>query len=87
MLLGLFADASVNPVGVDGLFLGGGLGLFGEQVLAVAVVFAFSFVVSGAIGLVLKAVLPGGIRVIDDEEASGLDLALHSENAYAHDCA
>ena len=50
ILLGLFADASVNAAGTDGVFFGGGWGLFGEQVLAVAVVFAFSFVVSGIIG-------------------------------------
>ena len=38
LLLGLFADASVNPAGTDGVFFGGGWGLFGEQVLAVGVV-------------------------------------------------
>ena len=54
ILLGLFADASVNAAGKDGVFFGGGWGLFGEQVLAVAVVLAFSFVVSGCIGLVLE---------------------------------
>ena len=48
ILLGLFADASVNAAGSDGVFFGGGWSLFGEQVLAVAVVLAFSFVVSAA---------------------------------------
>jgi Amt family ammonium transporter len=83
ILLGLFADASVNPAGADGLFFGGGWGLFGEQVLAVAVVFAFSFVVSALIGLGLRAVLPRGIRVCEDEEQLGLDLTQHSETGYA----
>jgi Amt family ammonium transporter len=85
VLLGLFADASVNPAGADGVFFGGGWHLFGEQVLAVGVVFAFSFIVSGAIGLVLMRVLPGGIRVSEEDETGGLDLALHSETAYAHE--
>jgi Amt family ammonium transporter len=85
VLLGLFADANVNPAGTDGVFSGGGWHLFGEQVLAVAVVFVFSFVMSGAIGIVLKRLLPGGIRVSEEEEYGGLDLALHSETAYAHD--
>jgi Amt family ammonium transporter len=85
ILLGLFADASVNPAGADGVFLGGGWHLFGEQVLAVAVVFAFSFIGTGVIAVVLSRLLPGGIRVTDEAEAGGLDLALHSENAYAHD--
>ena len=83
VVLGLFADASVNPAGKDGLFLGGGWGLLGEQVIAVAAVFAFSFVVSGLIGMVLKAVLPKGIRVTDDEESTGLDLTQHSETGYS----
>ena len=38
VLLGLFADAAVNPAGKDGVFFGGGWSLFGEQVLAVGVV-------------------------------------------------
>ena len=85
ILLGLFADASVNPHGADGVLYGGGWHLFGEQVLAVTVVFAFSFVVSGAIALVLDRVLRDGIRVSDDDEAIGLDLTMHSETAYAHE--
>jgi ammonium transporter, Amt family len=83
VLLGLFADASVNEAGKDGAFFGGGWGLFGEQVLAVVVVLVFSFVVSYAIGWVLKTVLPGGLRVSEEDEDSGLDLTQHSETGYA----
>ena len=83
ILLGLFADAAVNPAGADGVFAGGGWGLFGEQVLAVAVVFVFSFVVSYLIGLALSAVLPRGIRATEEEEQIGLDLTQHSETGYA----
>jgi Amt family ammonium transporter len=82
VLLGLFADQSVNAAGKDGAFFGGGWGLFGEQVLAVAVVLAFSFVVSGIIGFVLKTLLPKGIRVTEEEEQTGLDLTQHSEVSY-----
>jgi Amt family ammonium transporter len=83
ILLGLFADASVNSAGRDGAFFGGGWGLFGEQVLAVTVVLVFSFVVSSIIGVVLNAVIPRGIRVDADEEEQGLDLTQHSEQGYA----
>ncbi len=83
ILLGLFADASVNPAGKDGVFFGGGWSLFGEQVLAVAVVLGFSFVVSAAIGLVLRAFMPSGIRVTAEDEQTGLDLTQHSETGYA----
>ena len=83
ILLGLFADAAVNPAGRDGVFFGGGWGLFGEQVLAVVVVLVFSFVVSAVIGIALRAFLPGGIRVTEEEEQMGLDLTQHSETGYA----
>jgi Amt family ammonium transporter len=83
VLLGLFADASVNAAGKDGVFYGGGWGLFGEQVLAVAVVMVFSFVASYAIAVVLKLFLPGGIRVNEEDEETGLDLTLHTETGYA----
>jgi Amt family ammonium transporter len=65
------------------VFFGGGWELFGEQVLAVIVVMAFSFVVTGVIALVLKAVLPKGIKASEEEEQIGLDLTQHSETGYA----
>jgi Amt family ammonium transporter len=83
ILLGLFADASINPAGKDGVFFGGGWGLFGEQVLAVGFVMVFSFVVSAAIGYVLRAFMPKGIRVTEEEEQQGLDITEHSETGYA----
>ncbi|MGH9279384.1 MAG: ammonium transporter [Acidimicrobiales bacterium] len=83
VLLGLFADAAVNEAGKDGLFAGGGAGLLGEQILAVVVVGVFSFAVSMVIALVLKNVLPGGIRASQEDEETGLDLTQHSETGYA----
>ncbi len=81
--VGLFADDAVNELAVDGLFLGGGASLLGEQILAVVVVAAFSFLVSYGIAVLLKTVLPGGIRVTEEEEYTGLDLTQHSETGYA----
>jgi Amt family ammonium transporter len=49
----------------------------------VVAVFAFSFVVSLGIGLVLKALLPKGIRVSEEDEERGLDLTQHSETGYS----
>jgi Amt family ammonium transporter len=83
VMLGLFADSAVNEAGQDGAFFGGGFGLFGEQVLAVVVVAAFSFFVSLAIGWALQKALPKGIRVTPEEEDTGLDLTQHSETGYA----
>ncbi len=81
ILLGFFADTAINPAGRDGLFIGGGAGLLGEQVLAAFVTLAFSFVVSFAIAKVIDLTI--GLRVDEDVEAEGLDLALHAEVAYS----
>jgi ammonium transporter, Amt family len=83
LLLGFFADATINPAGVDGVFQGGGFSLFGEQVLAVVATMAWSFVVTFGIVFVLSKVLPGGIRVSEEDEETGLDLTQHSETGYA----
>jgi Amt family ammonium transporter len=83
ILLGLFADAGVNSAGKDGVFFGGGWSLLTEQIIAVAAVFAFSFLMSLVIGLFLKAVLPKGIRASEDEEEQGLDVTQHSETGYS----
>jgi Amt family ammonium transporter len=83
LLLGFFADAGVNSAGHDGVFLGGGFELLGEQMLAVTATLVYSFVVTLLICLVLKRVLRGGLRVSDDDEEVGLDLTMHSEVGYA----
>jgi Amt family ammonium transporter len=85
LLLGFFADTAVNAAARDGVLQGGGFGLLGEQALAVGVTIVFSFVVTFIICKVLDAVLPGGLRVSDEDEETGLDLTLHSEVAYASD--
>jgi Amt family ammonium transporter len=43
----------------------------------------YSFVVTLVLCLVLNRVLPGGLRVSEDDEETGLDLALHSEVGYS----
>ncbi len=85
LLLGFFADATINPAGADGVFLGGGFGLFGEQVLAVVATMVWSFALTFGIVFVLSKVLPGGIRVSEEDEDTGLDLSQHSETGYALD--
>ena len=83
LLIGLFADPEYfgGSFGA-GLFYGGGLALFSEQLLATVVTIAFSFTVTFAILKVLAVTM--GIRVEEKDEVSGLDLSEHSEVAY-HD--
>jgi Amt family ammonium transporter len=81
LLLGLFADTSINELGFDGLFFGGGFDLLIDQFVAAVATIAFSFVVSFAIAKVLDLTI--GIRVSEDDEDAGLDITQHAENAYA----
>jgi Amt family ammonium transporter len=85
LLLGLFADKAVNSAGRDGLFHGGGLSLLGDQAVAVLATLIFSFVLTFVIAQALGKVLPGGLRINEEDEETGMDLSLHSEVAYAPD--
>ena len=80
VLLGFFSDMSVNDLGVDGLFFGGGTELLVNQVIAVVATFAFSFVVTYVVARVLNATM--GIRVSPEDELAGLDQSQHAEAAY-----
>jgi Amt family ammonium transporter len=77
LLVGVFADAAIN--GVDGLLFGEPM-QFVRQAVSVVVAMAYSFAVSYALALALKATI--GLRVSEQEERSGLDLALHEEQGY-----
>ena len=83
LLLGLFADKTVNAAGKDGMFFGGGGELLSNQFIAVIATLAFSGVMSFIIIRVLAVVLPGGIRVSEEDEETGLDLSQHSEVGYS----
>jgi Amt family ammonium transporter len=80
LLLGLFADTAINPAGADGLFLGGGAELLGKQFVASFAVLAFSFIATVIIAKVIDALI--GLRVDEEAEDMGLDLAEHAEVGY-----
>jgi Amt family ammonium transporter len=76
---GMFATKAINPAGGNGLFYGNP-SLLGIQALSVLITIAFAvaatFILLKVISLFVK------LRVSDDEEAIGLDLSLHGEEAY-----
>jgi Amt family ammonium transporter len=79
--VGLFATKDVNAQRAYGLFYGGGFGLLGVQVLALAVVVLYSLVATFLIGLFIDRLV--GNRVRPRQEKIGLDLSQHGEVAYA----
>jgi len=76
---GIFATALVNPAG-SGL-IDGNAGQLVTQLIAVAAASAYAFVVTLIISKVVDAAI--GLRVRDEEEAVGLDIAQHAEKAYS----
>ena len=80
LLLGFFADTTVNADGFDGLFYGGGFELLKDQAVAALAVGAFSFAVTYAIAVGIHKTI--GLRVDPDEELAGLDQTQHAESAY-----
>jgi Amt family ammonium transporter len=81
LLIGFFADPEFFDLPFkEGLFYGGGASLLGEQLLANLVAIVWSFALTFGIMKALDATI--GVRVSDDVEESGLDLAEHAETAY-----
>ncbi len=79
LLIGFFATAE-SPTGIDGLFYGGGFDQLGKQLVGAGAVLGYSLVVTAIIALIIRAIM--GLRVTEDQEVAGIDLAEHAEQAY-----
>jgi len=79
ILLGVFADKTMNENGADGLLRGGGA-FFMKEVVAVVGFSAYAFVISYAALVIINKFSP--VRATEEEEVVGLDNALHGEEAY-----
>jgi Amt family ammonium transporter len=77
---GLFATTAVNSAGKDGLFYGGGANLLVAQLVAVAIVWVFAFVVTTLLMWSLSKLMR--IRMTKEEEKIGADIIQHGESAY-----
>jgi Amt family ammonium transporter len=76
---GLFASTAINAAGADGLFYGNP-GQLWIQFVSVVATCAFSFIVTYVQLKIVALIVP--LRVTEEEEEAGLDVALHSESAY-----
>ncbi len=79
ILLGVFASKAVNSAGADGLIYGGAV-FFGKQIIAVVAASAYAFIFTYIMLSLINRVTR--VRVSEDEESQGLDVALHGEKAY-----
>jgi Amt family ammonium transporter len=81
LCVGLFAQDQFTPNTTgNGLFFGGGPGLFIKQLVGVLGVGAFVFVISLIFWKIIDATV--GVRVSAEEEIEGLDIGEHGAVAY-----
>ncbi|MFI6358614.1 ammonium transporter [Streptomyces sp. NPDC050743] len=75
----LFAS-SAAPAGIKGILFGGDTKIVLDEFIGIVATCTFSFVVTFVIAKVLDLTI--GLRVDEEIELAGLDLALHAETAY-----
>jgi len=83
ILTGVFAQQVVNPIFGAGKPVGGldgHWGQIGNQLVGIAIAWAFAIV--GSIVLLKVTDLITGIRVTEEQEIEGLDITQHGEEAY-----
>ncbi|MCK9220481.1 MAG: ammonium transporter [Bacteroidales bacterium] len=79
ILLGIFASKAVNPAGTDGLIFGGG-SFFVKQLVAVVGAAVFAFIFTYVMLIIINYITP--VKVSENVQKEGLDVALHGERAY-----
>jgi Amt family ammonium transporter len=76
---GILATTTVNAAGTNGLLTGNPMQVV-RQLIAIAAVWAFTFVLTFAIVKIVQVTM--GLRVSKTEETIGLDISQHGERAY-----
>ncbi|MBL0747339.1 ammonium transporter [Nocardioides sp. G10] len=79
VLIGVFSTSD-GAGGIDGLIYGGGFGPLADQALGVLVAVLYSGVITTVIALAIKYTM--GLRLDEEDEVAGIDLAAHGESAY-----
>ena len=82
ILTGLFCVPELSWTDFGGLFYTGDPTLLIAQIEGIAITVAFVAIASLVIGLIVKALFKGSLRVSAEEEGEGLDAREHGESAY-----
>ena len=82
LLTGVFCVPELSWTDFGGLVYTGDVSLLASQALGILVTLAFVIVGGLVIGLAAKAVFHSSLRVSEQDEARGLDVATHGESAY-----
>ena len=76
---GVLAPGIFTTIGASGLLVGNSHQVL-VQLMAIAVTWGYSFVVTFGLARIIDVVM--GLRVRDEEESVGLDISQHGEGAY-----
>jgi Amt family ammonium transporter len=79
ILLGVFASKAANGAGADGLWLGG-TSFFWKQLIAVVGASVYAFIFTYLMLIIINTITP--VKISEEHEKLGLDMALHGEKAY-----
>lgn len=79
ILLGVFASKTINAAGADGLVLGNAA-FFWKEVAAVVIASVYAFVFTYVMLIIINLITK--VRVPEEAQREGLDMALHGEKAY-----
>lgn len=82
ILTGIFCVPELSWTDFGGLIYTGNFTLLGAQVAGILITVVFVAVADVIIGLIVKAIFKGKLRVSEQDEAIGLDVAAHGESAY-----
>ncbi len=82
LLTGVFCVPELSWTDFGGLLYTGDPTLLGAQALGILVTIVFVAVAGLIIGLVVKVLFKGSLRVSEEDEARGLDVTAHGESAY-----
>jgi Amt family ammonium transporter len=81
LFIGFFATTQVNAVAArESVFYGGGVDQLWRQALGSGIVSVYSFGIAAILAIILKSVKI--LRVSEDAEVGGIDIADHGETAY-----
>jgi len=79
ILLGFFANNSINPSIPNGIMYGGGFSLLGKQLAALAIAIFWAFLFTYGMLMIINRVVK--VKVTQDQESLGLDVVFHGEVA------
>ena len=82
ILTGLFCVPEYSWTDYGGLLYTGDPSLLISQLLGIVITIVFVAVATLVIGFIVKACFGGSLRVSDEDEARGVDIAIHGEDAY-----